>query len=173
MFSPPLPADVRAERPPVVDGLGVPRLLTMANAAGRKPRRDPPSSASRDTASSTVRFRCAEPGASTFLDVKPQLLHQVWLNGAEIDLSGFDGARIALTDLAVENLVVVTVRMRYSNDGQGLHRAFDPADGQHNVYGYSFLDAVPRAFACFDQPDLKAPDDGVVSAPVKWIIPAN
>ena len=32
--------------------------------------------------SSTVRFRCAEPGASTFLDVKPQLLHKVLLNAA-------------------------------------------------------------------------------------------
>ena len=49
--------------------------------------------------SSTVRFRCAEPGASTFLDVKPQLLHGVTLNGEEIDLTLFDGERIALTGL--------------------------------------------------------------------------
>ena len=123
--------------------------------------------------SSTVCFRCAEPGASTFLDVKPQLLHQVALNGVEIDLTGFDGERIALTDLAAENEVVVTATMRYSNDGQGLHRAVDPADDQHYVYGHSFLDAAPRVFACFDQPDLKAPYDVLVTAPVEWIVLGN
>ena len=35
--------------------------------------------------SSRVRFRCAEPGGSTFLDIKPHLLHRVTLNGVEID----------------------------------------------------------------------------------------
>ncbi len=123
--------------------------------------------------SSTVRFRCAEPGASTFLDVKPQLLHRVTLNGAEIDLAGFDGERIALIGLAAENEVVVTATMKYSNDGQGLHRAVDPADDLHYVYGHSFLDAAPRVFACFDQPDLKAPYDVSVTAPPEWIVLGN
>jgi len=123
--------------------------------------------------SSTVRFRCAEPGASTFLDVKPQLLHRATLNGVEIDRSGFDGERIALTGLAAENEVVVTATMRYSNDGQGLHRAVDPADDRHYVYGHSFLDAAPRVFACFDQPDLKAPYDVRVTAPAEWIVLGN
>ncbi len=123
--------------------------------------------------SSTVRFRCAEPGASTFLDVKPQLLHGVTLNGEEIDLTLFDGERIALTGLCAENEVVVTATMRYSNDGQGLHRAVDSADHRHYVYGHSFLDAAPRVFACFDQPDLKAPYDVLVTAPAEWIVLGN
>jgi len=123
--------------------------------------------------SSTVAFRCAESGASTFLDVKPHRLHQVTLNGVEIDLSGFDGERIALTGLALENEVVVTATMSYSNDGQGLHRAVDPADDKHYVYGHSFLDAAPRVFACFDQPDLKAPYDVSVTAPAEWIVLGN
>ena len=33
----------------------------------------------------------------------------------------------------------------------------DPADGRSYVYGMSFMDAAPSVFACFDQPDLKAP----------------
>jgi aminopeptidase N len=123
--------------------------------------------------SSTVRFGCAEPGASTFLDVKPQRLHRATLNGVEIDLSGFDGERVALTGLAAENEVVVTATMGYSKDGQGLHRAIDPADDRHYVYGHSFLDAAPRIFACFDQPDLKAPYDVVVTAPTEWIVLGN
>jgi aminopeptidase N len=123
--------------------------------------------------SSTVRFRCAEPGASTFLDVKPQRLHRATLNGVEIDLGGFDGERITLTGLTEENEVVVTATMGYSNDGQGLHRAVDPADDRHYVYGHSFLDAAPRVFACFDQPDLKAPYDVLVTAPSEWIVLGN
>jgi aminopeptidase N len=122
---------------------------------------------------SAVRFRCATPGASTFLDVKPQLLHQVTLNGVDVDLTDFDGERIALNDLATENEVVVTATMRYSNDGQGLHRAVDPADDEHYVYGHSFLDAAPRVFACFDQPDLKAAYDVLVAAPLEWIVLGN
>ncbi|HEX7535870.1 MAG TPA: aminopeptidase N [Dermatophilaceae bacterium] len=122
---------------------------------------------------STVRFSCAEPGSSTFLDVKPQHLHRVTLNGAEIDLAGFDGERISLAGLAAENEVVVTATMRYSNDGQGLHRAVDSADDRHYVYGHSFLDAAPRVFGCFDQPDLKAPYDVSVTAPPEWIVLGN
>jgi len=123
--------------------------------------------------SSTVRFSCAEPGGSTFLDVKPLRLHAVTLNGAEIDLTGFDGERVGLTSLALENEVVVTATMSYSNDGQGLHRAVDAADEQHYVYGHSFLDAAPRVFGCFDQPDLKAPYDVSVTAPPGWIVLGN
>jgi aminopeptidase N len=123
--------------------------------------------------SSRVRFRCAEPGESTFLDIKPHLLHRVTLNGVEIDPPGFDGERIVLTGLAAENEVVVTATMSYSNDGQGLHRAVDPADDRHYVYGHSFLDAAPRVFACFDQPDLKAPYDVTVTAPDEWIVLGN
>jgi aminopeptidase N len=123
--------------------------------------------------SSTVRFSCAEPGASTFLDVKAKQLHRATLNGVEVDLTGFDGERVLLTGLGPENEVVVTATMRYSNDGQGLHRAVDPADDQHYVYGHSFLDAAPRVFACFDQPDLKAPYDVRVIAPPQWIVLGN
>jgi len=122
---------------------------------------------------STVRFRCTEPGASTFLDIKPKRLQRVTLNGMDIDLTGFDGERIALTELDFENQIVVTSTMSYSNDGQGLHRAVDPADGQHYIYGHSFLDAAPRVFACFDQPDLKAPFDVSVTAPPEWIVLGN
>jgi aminopeptidase N len=122
---------------------------------------------------STVRFSCAEPGASTFLDVKPQRLHRATLNDVEINASDFDCERIALTGLALENEVVVTATMSYSNDGQGLHRAVDSADDRHYVYGHSFLDAAPRIFACFDQPDLKAPYDVSVTVPPEWIVLGN
>jgi len=123
--------------------------------------------------SSTIRFTCVEPGTSTFVDVKPQQLHRVTLNGVEIDLAGFDSERIALDGLLADNEVVVTATMAYSNDGQGLHRSVDPADGHHYVYGHTFLDAAPRVFGCFDQPDLKAPFDVSVVAPPEWTVLGN
>src|ERR1035437_397437 len=113
--------------------------------------------------SSTVSFTC----------VKPEGPYRGTLNGVDLDLTGFDGDRVALNALAVANEVVVTATMSYSIDGQGLHRAVDSADQRHYVYGHSFLDAAPRVFGCFDQPDLKAPYDVTVTAPPEWIVLGN
>ena len=45
----------------------------------------------------TIRFRCAEPGASSFADLIAPCVTSVTLNGRELDPGGvFDGARIAL-----------------------------------------------------------------------------
>ena len=121
----------------------------------------------------TVRFRCTEPGASTFLDVRPETLHRVVLNGTEVDPASLSDGRLPLVDLRPENEVVVTATMRYSNDGQGLHRSVDAADGNHYVYGHLFLDAAPRVYGCFDQPDLKAPYDVRVTTPVDWVVVGN
>ncbi len=63
--------------------------------------------------------------------------------------------------------------MAYSRDGQGLHRSVDPVDGEAYVYGNLFLDAAPTVFACFDQPDLKAPYAVSVTAPDHWTVLGN
>ena len=63
--------------------------------------------------------------------------------------------------------------MAYSHDGQGLHRSTDPADDEDYVYGHLFLDAAPTVFACFDQPDLKAPYTVAVTAPEAWTVLGN
>ena len=63
--------------------------------------------------------------------------------------------------------------MAYSRDGQGLHRAVDPADGEAYLYGHAFLAAAPRMFGCFDQPDLKAPYTVTVTAPRHWTVVGN
>src|SRR5688500_5176951 len=79
----------------------------------------------------TLRFRCAEPGASTFVDLKPRTLVSATLNGTELDPASLEGGRLPLAGLAAENTLVVEAVMAYSRDGQGLHRAVDPADGEH------------------------------------------
>ena len=127
---------------------------------------------------SRITFACSDPGSSTFLDVKPVELVSATLNGAALDVGTLDvgtldDGRLPLSDLAGDNVVEVEAVMAYSRDGQGLHRAVDPADGEHYVYGHLFLDAAPRVFACFDQPDLKAPCAVSVTAPAGWRVLGN
>jgi aminopeptidase N len=120
-----------------------------------------------------IEFSCTTPGRSTFLDVKPTELRSLSLNGSPIDVAGLAEGRIQLTGLAATNVLEAEAVMAYSRDGQGLHRAVDPADGEHYVYGHLFLDAGPRVFACFDQPDLKAPYAVTVTAPEAWVVLGN
>ncbi len=121
--------------------------------------------------STTIRF-AAVPGTSTFVDVKPRELRRATLNGRPVQASVVDG-RLALDGLAERNELVVEAIMAYSHDGEGLHRHVDPADGQAYLYGMSFLDAAPRWFACFDQPDLKAPFALDVRCPPDWTVVGN
>src|SRR5207248_7355581 len=57
--------------------------------------------------------------------------------------------------------------------GEGLHRFADPADGR--VYLYSDLETFDahQVYACFDQPDLKAPFELSVRAPAGWQVASN
>ncbi len=125
------------------------------------------------TSTSTVTFHCAAPGSATFLDLKAAQVHEITLNGEPIDPATVRDGRVALTGLRGDNTVRVRATMRYGHDGQGLHRAVDNADGRAYVYGMSFMDAAPQIFACFDQPDLKAPYDVRVRAPREWTVAGN
>jgi len=119
----------------------------------------------------TVRF--TSTGGDTFLDLKPQSLQGIRLNGVALDVDLLDRGRFPLTTEAGENELVVDALMRFRNDGEGLHLSVDPADGRRYVYGMSFMDAAPSIFACFDQPDLKAPYTFHVTAPPDWTVIGN
>ncbi|WP_280698020.1 aminopeptidase N [Kitasatospora sp. GP82] len=123
--------------------------------------------------STVIRFGCTEPGAATFLDLRPAALHRVVLNGRELDPAELDGNRLALTGLAAENELLIEAEMRYSRTGEGLHRFTDPADGAVYVYAACGPDSAPRVFACFDQPDLKATFELTVTAPADWTVLGN
>ncbi|MEU0839237.1 aminopeptidase N [Streptomyces sp. NPDC005962] len=122
----------------------------------------------------TVRFRCAEPGAASFADLVAPEVVAVRLNGRELDPTAvFDGSRIALEGLAGENELVVDARCAYSRTGEGLHRFVDPEDGEVYLYTqYEPADAR-RVFANFEQPDLKAPFTFSVTAPGSWTVLSN
>ena len=120
----------------------------------------------------TIAFS-ARPGSHTFLDVQAAGIVSAELNGRPLDPGTVVDGRLPLTGLQPDNEVRVVARMRYSNDGEGLHRHIDPLDGNVYLYAMSFLDAAPRWFACFDQPDLKARYDIEVRCPASWIVLGN
>ncbi len=119
----------------------------------------------------TVRFTSA--GGPTFVDLKPTSVRSIVLNGSPIDAELLDRGRLPIDTVAGSNELVVDAVMPFRNDGEGLHRSVDPADGQHYIYGMSFMDAAPTVFACFDQPDLKSPYTFHVTAPVGWTVVGN
>ncbi|MGH3333088.1 MAG: M1 family metallopeptidase, partial [Nocardioidaceae bacterium] len=121
---------------------------------------------------STIRFTADGP-ADTFVDVKPRRLLSARLNGAPLDVDSLKDGRLPLSGVSGDNELVVEAVMGYRNDGEGLHRAVDPADGRHYTYAMSFLDAAPSVFACFDQPDLKAPYTLHLQAPRDWVVVGN
>ncbi|GIH19970.1 aminopeptidase N [Rugosimonospora africana] len=120
----------------------------------------------------TIRFRAQSPEV-TFVDVTPRTLHAATLNGVPLDVAGFDGDRLALREPSAENVLVIEATMAYTRSGTGLHRFVDPADGQAYLYAGMFVDNAPAVFACFDQPDLKAPLTLTVTADPQWTVVAN
>jgi aminopeptidase N len=125
------------------------------------------------TSRTTVTFTAARAGATTFLDVKPEVLHSAVLNGRPLDVGTLADGRLPLPDLAADNELVVLADMRYSHECEGLHRYIDPADGNVYLYAFAYLENAPRIFACFDQPDLKAPVTITVTAEPGWQVFGN
>ena len=121
----------------------------------------------------TARFACRTPGAATFIDLDAAGVREASLNGVAIDPSTFTGVRLPLQDLAADNELVVVADCRYQHTGVGLHRFTDPVDEQ--VYLYTQFEPFDahRVFACFDQPDLKAPFTLSVDAPAHWVVVSN
>ncbi|GIL30308.1 aminopeptidase N [Actinocatenispora comari] len=133
-----------------------------------------PSEGTTFSSRSEIRFRCAEPGAATFVEITAQTLRSATLNGTALDLSGYDSTKgLAVPGLAAENELVVEADCTYSTSGQGLHRALDPVDGEVYLYSQFETNDAQRVFACFDQPDLKAKHTFVVTVPKHWRVVSN
>jgi aminopeptidase N len=122
----------------------------------------------------TLRFTCREPGASTFADLVDADLHEVTLNGRALDPAmAYTDSRIALDDLAADNELVVRADCRYSHTGEGLHRFVDPVDDRVYLYSQFEVPDARRVFTTFEQPDLKAPFTFHVTAPEHWKVVSN
>ncbi|MFJ4680965.1 MULTISPECIES: aminopeptidase N [unclassified Kitasatospora] len=120
-----------------------------------------------------VRFKAAEPGASTFIDLVAPAVTEIVLNGRALPLESFADSRIALPGLAAENELRVVADCAYTNTGEGLHRFVDPADGETYLYTQFEVPDARRVFASFEQPDLKATFAFTVTAPAGWVVVSN
>ncbi len=121
----------------------------------------------------TVRFACA--GSTTFLELAAASEVAVTLDGRPVphDVLRYDGRRLHVAGLGGVHEVVVSARVPYVTDGDGMHTFTDPADGETYVSAYVGMDVAQRVFACFDQNDLKAPVALTVTADPAWTVLAN
>ncbi len=117
-----------------------------------------------------ITFSCAEPGADTFVDAVADVLVTARLNGTELPASGWDGDRLQLTGLQAHNVLEIETTTDRTAQQLGLHRAVDPVDKRAYVWTTFEPDDARRVFACFDQPDLKAPFAFTVHAPADWVV---
>ncbi|MDI5964750.1 aminopeptidase N [Streptantibioticus silvisoli] len=121
-----------------------------------------------------VRFDCTEEGVQTFADLVAPEVHQVVLNGKELDPAEvFADSRIALTLSAGANELTVDASCAYTNTGEGLHRFVDPVDGETYLYSQFEVADTRRVFAVFEQPDLKGTFQFTVRAPQGWTVVSN
>ncbi|WP_305093116.1 aminopeptidase N [Prescottella sp. R16] len=118
----------------------------------------------------TVAFDASGP--ETWLDFLGLEVRSVIVNGQFVDVE-YDGARIRLPGLRSTNVVVVAAVGEYSRSGEGLHRFVDPVDEQTYLYTQYEPSDARRVFACFEQPDMKAPFTFVVTAPSGWEVMSN
>ncbi len=122
------------------------------------------------TTTTTVEFDASTP--ATWLDFLGASVESVTVNGEPVD-APYDGARITLRGLVASNTVVVRATGLYSRSGEGLHRFLDPVDEQTYLYTQYEPSDARRVFACFEQPNMKAPFTFVVVAPAGWEVVSN
>jgi aminopeptidase N len=102
---------------------------------------------------------------STFVDLRPRAVHALALNGTELDVAALADGRLALTGLVAATSSTSTRRWPTAPTARGCTAASTPPTVRPTSTGSLFLDAAPTVFACFDQPDLKAPYTVRVTAP--------
>ena len=61
----------------------------------------------------------------------------------------------------------------YTGSGTGMHRSAGCDDGGTYIYGKLAQAYARTAYACFDQPDLKAEFTFRVIAPAQWTVLSN
>ena len=123
-------------------------------------------------ATSTISFGCREPGAGTFVDCVGDV-SSVTLNGEALDPSTAERGRIPLPGLRADNVLVVSHTQSDTGSGTAILKTVDPLDKLVYVWSTFEPDLARYAFACFDQPDLKAPHGFVVDAHESWTVTSN
>ena len=120
-----------------------------------------------------VRFRWLRPDVDTFAELRTQSVRSVTLDGATLPPPEDGRLRLSRADGSDQAVLVVEAEAGYSQEGRGLSRFTDPADGASYVMAFCYPDCGPELFCCFDQPDLAATFRFAVRIPGGWECAAN
>ena len=110
---------------------------------------------------------------STFAELRAQGVRGVTLNGVSLPPPGDGRLRLSRVGGGDQAVLVVEADAGYSQEGRGLSRFTDPADGASYVMALCYPDGGPELFCCFDQPDLTATFRFAVPVPDGWECVAN
>ncbi|MFE5571656.1 aminopeptidase N [Amycolatopsis japonica] len=119
-----------------------------------------------------VRFQARTGIGFVFLDFAGEV-ESVECNGRALGPDAQNGTRVRLEVRPGANTVRVAGTAPYSRTGEGLHRFRDPLDGHVYLHTKFQPFAAHKVFACFDQPDLKAPVEVTVTACDQAVVVAN
>lgn len=121
----------------------------------------------------SIDFKSKE-NSQTWIDLVSPLVESIWLNGEELDVKEvFNGTRIQLQNLKLENQLKIKAQCSYMNTGEGLHRHIDPVDNEVYIYTQFEVPDCRRVFPVFEQPDIKGVLNLTVKAPNNWTIISN
>lgn len=121
----------------------------------------------------SIDFKSKE-NSNTWIDLVSPLVESIWLNGEELNVKEvFDGTRIKLQNLKIENQLKIKAQCSYMNTGEGLHRHIDPVDNEVYIYTQFEVPDCRRVFPVFEQPDIKGVLNLTVKTPSKWTVISN
>ena len=121
----------------------------------------------------SINFKSKE-NSNTWIDLVSPLVESIWLNGEELNVTEvFDGTRIKLSNLKIDNQLKIKAQCSYMNTGEGLHRHIDPVDKEVYIYTQFEVPDCRRVFPVFEQPDIKGVLNLTVKTPSKWTVISN
>jgi len=119
-----------------------------------------------------IEFNLTDPASDLTIDFGGGTVHQLRVNDQPVRID-YNGFFLTLPSDALrsgKNVVAVQFEHAYDEDGTGLHRFVDPADGLTYLYTYLWPYYANRLFPLFDQPNLKAKISLTVRAPENWLV---
>ncbi|MGH1468151.1 MAG: aminopeptidase N [Bdellovibrionales bacterium] len=125
-----------------------------------------------------VSFHLTGDPSGLFLDFNGKLssgkpVRSLAVNGKTVSKIRHEAGQLHLPAKLLQkgpNTVKVEYTCNYDNDGAGLHKIEDPADGRTYLYTHFEPFDANRMFPCFDQPDLKARYTLEVDARDDWTV---
>lgn len=118
------------------------------------------------TSRAEIRFRCTQPGATTFADLEVAKANVV-LNGVEIPWTADPDGRLQLPALEADNVLIVDAEVAFAADRHGLCTFDDGQDRFIYIKGSAVPVSPPRFMCCFMGAG-RATFDLRVQAPAGW-----